>query len=390
MNAFKFTLSILLFTFAFLHVSAQKYGENGTACVVTNKYNLVQRLKMYPFNKAVKVKAIAYENVNGEVRDTSKIMNFGLHLKGGKLDSTSIAFSTTLNDRQIDKLSAIFFNTGFKGAVGVEDFGARFIPRNAFIFLDKDDNVIDYLEVCFECSRNRSLSDKDIFGVACSQKYDMLRAFLRDIKIPIFSPKYDLDHFCKECKWNEFPDIKKSTNDIEVRFRANGHAGPNYTAILAKNTEKYEAFLYKREHLMAVYEKTGDYDSPMLKYKITDHDLDSVMKAITAIGVFTLPSQTVRDSLYNGNFLIETKKGTEYRTYGFAYPDEWIKKYPDVDLYKSYKLLTDLFFKFWRGAIKEMSDDESRRYREEQAQEFPDPADAEADKFINQLFGGKG
>lgn len=151
-------------------------------CIFTNKLNLQQRLKKYPFSKAVRIVAVSYH-----APMPYDLENTGLHIKDQILDTTRVLEIKTLNPRQIARLTNIIYNTDYKRKYIVNTVmeGGCFEPRNALIFYDKKGKVFDYIEMCFQCLHARSASDKITIGTACSQKYDLLKSFFKSIGITI-------------------------------------------------------------------------------------------------------------------------------------------------------------------------------------------------------------
>jgi hypothetical protein len=53
----------------------------------------------------------------------------------------------------------------------------------AFIFYDHNGKIFEYLEVCFECERYESLTDRISVGTNCNQKFDLLKKLAIDAGI---------------------------------------------------------------------------------------------------------------------------------------------------------------------------------------------------------------
>jgi hypothetical protein len=168
-------------------------------CVFTNKYTVAQRLKRYPFSKAIKILAVSYDGtgepnteitINGDTLDavTHKKYNehkpHGLHFKNDTLDYTSLFEIKRLSAKQINKLTNIMFNTDYRVPNDYAHPGySCFNPRNALIFYDKNGKVFDYIEICFECDRIESKSHKIYFNSACTQNWDFVKKLLIDVGI---------------------------------------------------------------------------------------------------------------------------------------------------------------------------------------------------------------
>lgn len=157
-------------------------------CTFTNKYTAKERLRLYPFSKATKVLAVSYEPPVMEKTDINSELNAevsvplklsGLRVRNGKLDYSTLIEVKELSAAQIDSLTNLLFNTDFK-VKGLNGFskGKCFEPRNAFVFFDLSGKVFDYLQICFECINSRSKTDKISVGTLCTQKYDLLRAYM--------------------------------------------------------------------------------------------------------------------------------------------------------------------------------------------------------------------
>jgi len=164
-------------------------------CIFTSKYSLSQRLKRYPFSKAVKILAVSYplQEMYEPIYDVAgkNIMPYidtlksGLHITDGILNPSSLVETIALNKLQISRLTNIIFNATYKcPGIDVTDFGAQcFNPRNALIFYDKNGKVFDYLVICFECLRAESPKGDITVGTLCNQKYDLLKKFFIDAGI---------------------------------------------------------------------------------------------------------------------------------------------------------------------------------------------------------------
>ncbi|PTQ93621.1 hypothetical protein C8P68_10883 [Mucilaginibacter yixingensis] len=161
-------------------------------CVFNSKYTLGERLKRYPFNEAVTILAVSYHNFNGgqpnqEIRVDSlgKIiptpqidtLKYGLWIKQGALDGTSIVELVKLSKAQIRSLTNLIYNTDFrvKGNNGVDPGYNCFAPRNALLFFDKNGKIFDYIQICFACQNYESKSGRINLGTECYQKMDLAK-----------------------------------------------------------------------------------------------------------------------------------------------------------------------------------------------------------------------
>jgi len=136
----------------------------------------------YPFwypDEPINLTDDTIKKVNKHLKFLDSIFPAGLNIRNGELNYSSLKEVKYLNQRQINSLTNIMYNTTYKRKNIIADMGAScFNPRNAFIFLDKNGKVFDYLEVCFECERMESLSGRIWFKTGCNQQLDYLKKFL--------------------------------------------------------------------------------------------------------------------------------------------------------------------------------------------------------------------
>lgn len=52
-----------------------------------------------------------------------------------------------------------------------------YMPNNAILFLDKDDNLLEFIEICFDCNEFRTSNEEITLGDKCMQKMNLLDDF---------------------------------------------------------------------------------------------------------------------------------------------------------------------------------------------------------------------
>lgn len=57
------------------------------------------------------------------------------------------------------------------------------MPRNAILFYDNENNLIGFLEICFECNNYRSSNMDITIGELCKQKMQLMKEFFKDCGI---------------------------------------------------------------------------------------------------------------------------------------------------------------------------------------------------------------
>lgn len=143
-------------------------------CLKADRFSVSERNKQYPFNKAVKIGLISFS-------DTVSNHTIALPVKNGRFDNAKIRDHITLNAVQVNELTDIWFNVGRTPVPGLKYeimVGAScYEPRNGIVFIDENDRVFEYVEICFGCKRNRYSSKRIKPWDDCEQKYEILREF---------------------------------------------------------------------------------------------------------------------------------------------------------------------------------------------------------------------
>lgn len=185
---------------SYLRESIKGYKPWFDNCTFTTHYSVAQRLNKYPFSKAAKILAVSFNgdpDPNPEINldnpkqkpDTltykEQQLLKGLTIINNRLDYSTLYEVKTLNQDQIIHLTNIMYNAVYKKILAnTADIGhSCYNPRNAFVFLNKQGRVIDYLEICFECKQYESKYGKLNIGDYCTQKFDMIKKCFVDAGI---------------------------------------------------------------------------------------------------------------------------------------------------------------------------------------------------------------
>lgn len=167
----------------------KNYKEEFSDCSFTSKYTAQQRLTMYPFVKAAKVLAVSFKYEGMYTEGDDQLSNFekrGLHFNNRVLDTSTLIEMKVLNVKQIEQLTNLIFNTGYKTKweFHIQDSRSCFESRNALVFIDDKGILLDYLELCFHCKRSRSMSDEFDIGVPCNEKYQFFSDYFKGVGVP--------------------------------------------------------------------------------------------------------------------------------------------------------------------------------------------------------------
>jgi len=158
-------------------------------CAYYEKYTVQQRRSLYPFSQAKRVLAVSFKYAgfgpDDPLSNLAALPKEGLFINDGLMDTTTLVEKKELNIRQVDQLSRLIFNTDYKknDRAHIVSFGKCFESRNAIIFLDQDNRVIDFLEICFSCKQYHSGSEQLDPGILCTQKYELLSNYFKSVGI---------------------------------------------------------------------------------------------------------------------------------------------------------------------------------------------------------------
>ena len=145
-------------------------------CVQRYKRPLSERLKHYPFNLSKTIKLVSYF-AQPSSQDSTIFVHNGLPLDFDTVCYSKLNEIITLNSAQIDTLTNILYNTGFRGNTFIVTEIKCYEPRNAILFIDSLVKTFAYIELCFGCDKYEVSSNKIYFGEVCKQKFDLLRHF---------------------------------------------------------------------------------------------------------------------------------------------------------------------------------------------------------------------
>ena len=156
--------------------------ERNHNCIKKNITSLTARLKKYPFNLSAQIQFVSFQGgvylINNEIVRQDSLPRINDTILYSKLTEIK-----TLTYPQVDKLTDIFYNYGFRGTTFKISEAACYNPRNAILFLDNKGKVIEFIEICFECQKTSESSDKISLGDMCDQKLNMLFDLFKKVGI---------------------------------------------------------------------------------------------------------------------------------------------------------------------------------------------------------------
>ena len=166
----------------------QELSDRSHDCARVKSIPLTERLKLYPFNKATQIQLVSFKSsddtvVGEDYKDSLPRIN-------DTVCYSKLFEVKTLISSQVDTLTDLIYNYGFKFKYKPKEkvyfIGSMlqcYNPRNAILFLDKENQVFEFIEICFECERTRTSSDNVSLGIECNQKLQLIKEFFKAVGI---------------------------------------------------------------------------------------------------------------------------------------------------------------------------------------------------------------
>lgn len=179
-----------LLTLLFLLTASTFYSQSKTTTISSDSEHNCKRTKntsfenlvsLFPLNKTKTVQIVSFEYSNSILIEDGKaderIVIDSLPRIGNKLDYKNLKELKNLELIKIIELSKILYNFNFDPKKNKTiRIGGCYMPRNAIVFLDNQENIIEYIEICFECG-GYFIFNKSNFGEFCDGKIQLIKNF---------------------------------------------------------------------------------------------------------------------------------------------------------------------------------------------------------------------
>ncbi len=145
---------------------ADRYQKDGGYCDNQKKKNLKEIEKQFPYSATRTVMVVSFKALSDEVEREIPKTN-------GQVDFQKMFESRKLDHELTEKMLDILVNYDNKD--GAMDVMMCYEPRNGIVFLDKSDQVLGYIEICFDCLQY-NIEPKTIrVGSFCTEKMDAIQ-----------------------------------------------------------------------------------------------------------------------------------------------------------------------------------------------------------------------
>ncbi len=155
----------------------------------TTKYKLKERQKFYPFSKAAQIMLVSFdkqEPIELKINDGKTLTAeniypplYGLPFLNDTIDFSKIDQKVILIAKEVDTLTDILYNTCSRWSVHLTSKSACYHPHNAILFLDKNGNLLEYIEICFDCNQFLFSSNKIKQFEDCDNAVSELQSYFK-------------------------------------------------------------------------------------------------------------------------------------------------------------------------------------------------------------------
>lgn len=177
-------------------LSGRKYKEylKNYDCVYNGKLSVDERLKIYPFSKAMRVLLVSFPAVKLWHGTEGYTFGGGIPKKDDQVDTAAFKEKIELNKLQINVLSDILYNYNYRKDKDllISHLSCLLPTENAVIFLDEQKKCFAYLELCFcDCMDYEIVPNSMRMGDFCRGKMELLKNYFAEQGI-----SYGLNNEC--------------------------------------------------------------------------------------------------------------------------------------------------------------------------------------------------
>lgn len=152
---------------------SNRYQKDGRYCDNPKKQDLTQIRKSFPYNTMHAIKVVSFK---GEMID-SLYEERKIPKTAGKVDLQKMFEVKTLDKELTKKMLDILVNYDAVGD-GDREVMMCYEPRNGIVFVDKANNVLGYIEICFECQEFDVEPRTITLGAFCEEKLDAIQGIM--------------------------------------------------------------------------------------------------------------------------------------------------------------------------------------------------------------------
>lgn len=138
--------------------------------------------KSFPYNKTETIKLVSFKYDYPAVKESDttqvEIQAYQPETRriDGQIDMTKMFEVNTLDERGEENLMNILMNYDHQD---ISEVAFCYAPRNGIVFLDKDQRIIGYIEICFECLRFKTEPSNVTISTLFPDEFKALKTFFK-------------------------------------------------------------------------------------------------------------------------------------------------------------------------------------------------------------------
>jgi hypothetical protein len=177
-------LIIALSNFCFAQKTEEEIiNQEGNNCKKNKNNTIADFNKNFPLNATQKILLVSFEYFIALKIDPKTGEYIGKNKEGIPIINNKVIYEDLkefkiFNPEELQKLFNILYNYGVDHSKNLiyENSTSCYSPRNAIIFLNEKNEIVEFIEICFSCSRTFVLK-KTQFGEFCEGKLDLIKSF---------------------------------------------------------------------------------------------------------------------------------------------------------------------------------------------------------------------
>lgn len=169
------------------YCSEQKHKDSGK-----KKYFPMSEIKKsFPYNKTASIKLVSFKYdypFTGE-SDTTEVQVYAPEIPktNGVVDLAKMFEVVTADDTTSERLLNILMNENEGDEM---EAAACYEPRNGIIFFDEKNNILGYIEICFECLQYELVPETITLTNLYPYEFDALKNLFREAGISYVEGEY--------------------------------------------------------------------------------------------------------------------------------------------------------------------------------------------------------
>lgn len=135
--------------------------------------------KSFPYNKTATIKLVSFKYDYPVVKesDTTEleipVYEPEMPKTNGQIDLTKMFEVKTLDEERETELMRILMNYDHQDTNSV---AFCYEPRNGIVFFDKDQHILGYIEICFECLRYKTAPSSITISTLYPDEFETMRS----------------------------------------------------------------------------------------------------------------------------------------------------------------------------------------------------------------------